>query len=116
ARDVAPEVHGASQPRQHFAANAVDGTREADRLEWPRAEIDFPTPQQRPGPQRLEVIGCCRLACDRDDRVTRAREHVDGDAADSTGGARNRDGSLGWLLVVTLHAMYRERRREARRA
>src|SRR6185437_9684165 len=59
ARDVAPEIHGAREPRQHLATHIVDGPGELHTLERPRPEIDLLAPQNACRTQCLQVLRCC---------------------------------------------------------
>ena len=56
-------------------------------------------------PSSLQIRRRRRLAADGDDPVAAAREHVDGEAADAAGGARDHDRPALWGLPVLLHAM-----------
>ena len=91
AGDVAPEDHGARQPRKHVAADIVDGAGPLRCFERPRAEVDRFAQQDARGAELLQIRVGALLAGQRDDFVAAAREHVDREAADAAGCAGHDD-------------------------
>jgi hypothetical protein len=78
-------------------------------FERPRAEVEPFAQQDAGGAELLQIGSRSLLAGERDDLVAAAREHVDCQAADAAGRARDDDVAAFRTLTVLLHAMDRER-------
>ncbi len=115
--DGAADLHRRQQPREHVAAEVVDGAGPGRLVE--RAdlrEVDRLPLQHLLRAQRLEVTRLLGLAGDRDDVIADLRQDLDRHRAHAAGRAGHGHRTVVGLQPVVLHQHDRLRRGEARGA